>query len=107
VSYLNKTSVPPVSLSDMTFCGFVPAAAPGTGLNSLLWDSTTSLDVNDTSQPGVNAASQVVSASSVSGASSSSAANRDVNILSATITTTGNPVEGLHCTEGRPSRFAT
>lgn len=68
----------------------------GGGLNSLQFGPTTNLKLTDTTQIGQNAASSVASAQSATtvGVSMNSSAGftRSVDIISATVTTTGNPV---------------
>jgi hypothetical protein len=91
--WLNGISKRTVAVSSLILYGFCPFESPGSGLNSLSFGPTTSLAVQDTSQIGNNAVSQIVSATRASTSSYSfQSAIVDVDDLTVSITTTGNPI---------------
>lgn len=91
--FLNGVSKRTVAVSGLLLYGFCPFNTSGAGLNSLSFGPTTSLAVTDTSQVRDNAISQIVSAvraSTVVNSFHNTIA--DYDDLTASITTTGNPV---------------
>lgn len=90
---LNGVSKRTVSVSSLFLYGFCPFNSALAAINSLSFGPTTNFAVQDTSQIGANAVSQIVSATRASASSYSFHTTLvDVDDLTASITTTGNPV---------------